>query len=226
MKKILLFLTVITAVLFAASCQKGVQGPAGPDGEGMLKAEFQQGAFPSSSYTGCIDTVIDNYMSNTNYGDYTGMYIYTDFGDIRRYLVKFDLSYIPAGSQVVSAYLEIYSDDHANNPAITPYVVYEAWDELNATWNQRQSGVSWIEPGGDFSPSSSGGTVTMTVEGITNKWAINKAVVQDWINNPQDNFGLVFRGNETLSYWDAYIRTADYAAASSRPKLTVFYIPE
>src|SRR5205085_6553381 len=56
---------------------------------------------------------------------------------------------------------------------------------------------SWINPGGDFSPTASA-TTTVSTLNTTYLWSGSGLVadVQAWVSNPASNFGWIIRGNE------------------------------
>lgn len=225
MKKILLLTAVTAAFLFAASCQKGVQGPTGPDGSGIVSAAFQNGAYPVSNYSGCDDVRIWDADPNFNYGTAILSQIGSYYGEKKRFLIKFDLSSLPVGAKIVSASLQMYM---ANLNGAQNYYsfrkVAENWAETQATWNSRTTGVSWVNAsgGGDFYPEIISNTVTCNAVGAY-VWNIKKEVVQDWINNASDNFGLIMTGDESVTAGDPGFATSESATTEYRPKLTVYY---
>lgn len=65
-----------------------------------------------------------------------------------RALMRFDLSSIPAGAQILSARLMVYGREWSNNLGI--YEVTKAWDEGSATASLASTGEPWDSYGGDF----------------------------------------------------------------------------
>jgi hypothetical protein len=129
----------------------------------------------------------------------------TDSGGIRRALLHFDVSSIPAGSQQGAA-------------AQTG----------DATWLRSLfDTVSWTAPGGDFVAASSAATSVGT-ELIAYQWtgAGLAADVQGWVDGTFDNHGWLLRGEETLSTIRRFgsLQNVD---SNLRPLLTVVYtVPE
>jgi len=168
-------------------------------------------AFPglASDYTlttnaGLIDATIyqnnkpgfeDN--ANTNYGDYARIsataWSHSGYNTYWRNLLKFQLDFIDAGTPVQSAKLYLYSD-----PAVTSSsasngnsqlsgsnaVFFEKvttdWEESVVTWNNQPTTTT---AGRVWFPSSGSTTENIVID-IT-------ALVQDWVNNPNANYGMM-----------------------------------
>jgi hypothetical protein len=69
--------------------------------------------------------------------------------DIYRTLIKFDLSSIPANAMITSATLSLWTaNDYSDNDrTIRVYRLKVPFNELQATWNEAASGVSWESAG-------------------------------------------------------------------------------
>jgi hypothetical protein len=113
----------------------------------------------------CLETeneassVIDNRLReaspNTVFKDKS----YLDIGDrpgIGKYreLIQFDLSEYSDAENISSATLSLYwfYPDGKERPKDTIIEVYRpaaAWNPENVTWNSKDNGVLWIQPGGD-----------------------------------------------------------------------------
>ncbi len=69
------------------------------------------------------------------------------------------------------------------------------WVEAEATWNSATASVSWGTGGGDYSGPV--GSVGIPVNEYSPDDAIeislDAALVQQWVNNPTDNRGMLFR---------------------------------
>jgi hypothetical protein len=77
----------------------------------------------------------------------------------QRPILKFDLSSIPAGSPVVSATMGLYLTQGSGSSVLTDvHRVTASWAHDSTTWNERQTGVSWTTPGGDYDPTPSATT--------------------------------------------------------------------
>jgi hypothetical protein len=76
--------------------------------------------------------------------------------DIRRALLRFDLSIIPAGSTIDGAQLSLYQQPgfvDAEQQSI--HLTMATWLQTQATWNSRWMFMPWSTPGGDFASSPS-----------------------------------------------------------------------
>jgi hypothetical protein len=140
----------------------------------------------------------------------------TGTGSIRRGLVAFDVSSIPAGSTVTGAALTMYVNRMAGfSEDVTLHLVTADWGEGasnagepggfgtqampgDATWNFRfYNAVHWSIPGGDF---AHGVSATATVNGPLQPytWSAGLAAdVQAWVGSPGSNFGWIILGDET-----------------------------
>jgi len=117
-------------------------------------------------------------------------------------LLKFDVSAIPPGSRVASAYLNLYvppelgPDEYREPCRFAAYCVKRDWVAEEATWNQASAGEPWEVPGCDgatdrcqtFEANEVGETTG------TGKWVDVPvtSVVQKWIDG--QNHGLILRG--------------------------------
>jgi FtsP/CotA-like multicopper oxidase with cupredoxin domain len=134
---------------------------------------------------------------------------------LRRGLLEFDLSTIPAGSTVQSATLTLYNAESSNSATLSLYRASASWGEGtsaatgtedagassttgDATWIHRfYPGTPWSAAGGDFAATAS---ATATVVGVGSYvWNAGGllADVQAWVNDASTNFGWVLRGKES-----------------------------
>ena len=118
------------------------------------------------------DNELENWTPDVNFGDVIGMYVRsgsTSF--VARSIVKFDLSAIPPGSRINSAYLQMYYySAPLADPAGRTYNVYrltEDWTELGSTWNSRDTGVPWTTAGGVWTTEDSSSSI---VPSTTDQW--------------------------------------------------------
>lgn len=159
---------------------------------------------------------------------------------IRRGLVQFDLSGIPANSVINQAYLEITaSRSRGGSQQINLHRATQDWGEAgshapgqegggtaaltgDATWtNAFHEGASWAVAGGDFEALPSGSVVvnslsTFAITGLEDD-------IRHWLDNPAGNFGWVIIGDENNA-GSAY-RFNTRENASNQPKLVIEYQP-
>jgi hypothetical protein len=161
-------------------------------------------------------------------------------GALRRGLLRFDLTAIPASATVVSAQLTLQLvKSQKDSYDVTVNRLLEDWGEGasvsiggqgapatpgDATWTQRFFGDSparnWATPGGSFvgAPSASS-TVSPTLGPYTWVSAGLQADVQAWVQNSNSNFGWLVQ-NEFAPTAKAFA-SRDSANPDLRPVLSV-----
>jgi len=166
-------------------------------------------------------------------------------GSIRRAVLRFDLSGIPAGSVVTDVSLQLYdSAANVDNAVVSMHVLANSWGEGrsaatggqgsgapaqggDATWLHRFStGTLWNTPGGDFAVLPSAQT-TVGGAGFYN-WSGSGLVsdVQQFLLNPSLNFGWLLRGDESVASSAKRFGTREEPIVEQRPVLTVtFQVP-
>ena len=171
-----------------------------------------------------------------------GMFCGTvDSGEIRRALLSFDLSTIPAGSTVTSATLTLYMDRSTSAASdVSLRRVLASWGQGtsnaggsggagaaatpgDATWAHRfYDTTPWSSSGGDFSA-----TITATKNvGSTGfySWGGTQlaADVQSWVDNPNANFGWGLWGDESVDHTAKRFVTRE-GVAGRQPTLLIEY---
>jgi hypothetical protein len=163
---------------------------------------------------------------------------------IRRGVIAFNLSTIPAGSTIISVTLRLHvSMTLAGTQPITLHQLLADWGEGasdagggggggapaapgDATWLHRfYTTTLWTTPGGDFTLTPSAATQV----GATGfyQWRSPQMVtdVQGWYNNPSTNFGWLLRGNENSSGSAKRFDSGENSTPANRPVLIVTYLP-
>jgi len=193
------------------------------------------------------DTFILSSAPDNNAGGNTLLNLGTDGqGGVRRGLLRFDLSAIPAGATVTSAVLRLtvvrIPFGGPMNSNFKLYRLLADWSggtqagnsgapatEGEVTWNSRQHGTGgWTDPGaaGDAESTASASQFVNSISGVTYEWAGAGVTrdVQDWMNEPGSNFGWLLRSDDEDSR-----RTARAFAAlengSSFGTLEIGYTP-
>ena len=163
---------------------------------------------------------------------------------IKRALVSFDLSAIPAGSTIQNVTLRLANAENATaTTSVTVHRVTASWGEGtstatgteetgaasttgDATWIHRfYPATNWAAAGGDFVASAS---ATLSVAGSgTYSWSSAGLVadVQYWIDHPTARFGWILRGKET-SGGSAVKRfeSRQSTDVANRPALVITYV--
>jgi hypothetical protein len=142
-------------------------------------------------------------------------------------LLSWNVAQIPAGSVVLSATVVVDVLD----PSAYQYEVYSLsrrWNEMEASWSVAENGSAWrtrgalgaldhgIAPVAVTTPQSKGATsFYFTAAGV--------AAVQQWVEDPAKNFGVIiqdYSAKDALS-----ISSREASDPARRPKLIVSYIP-
>jgi len=152
-----------------------------------------------------------------------------EFYNLRRSLVKFDLSSIPPGSPINSARLQLYVNFLTNRPeaegeTLTVYQVTEDWAEMEATWNDRftsPSTQSWTNPGGTWTViGATSVTIPSDPVGYWIEWTVTD-IVKAWIENGEPNYGFIIVSDSEKDWSICFISRT----GSNNPILEVDYTP-
>ncbi len=163
--------------------------------------------------------------TNTNYGTTNKMQaLRWTFGGTPatyRNLIYTDVSDIPAGSTVTSAVLYFYTDPSwtgninsslsGSNEAYLEKVT-SVWSDGTVTWNNQPSTTA---TGRIYVPQSS--------SNLDNPQVNITSLVQDWVDNPSTNNGMMFKLVTEVHYRSRIYASEDYATSAYRPKLVVTY---
>jgi hypothetical protein len=164
---------------------------------------------------------------------------------IRRAIVRFDLTQIPAGSFVCSSSLQVAVLATTNNGVATIglHPVTSAWGEGasvaggaqggggaaqagDATWlHSFHPTTFWNSPGGDMAAASSA-SADIFAPGVYSWTGAGIAIdVQDWVDNPASNRGWILKSSETTAQSMKHFGTREQTTAANRPVLAVTYYP-
>ena len=141
----------------------------------------------------------------------------TNNGDLRRGLVRFDLSPLPTWTSVISASLVLQATTPlpVSTSVISVHPTSAGWGEGasdapgeegagtaaqpgDATWLHTSfPSANWTTPGGDFDPAASAATIVAGNGAYS--WSSPGLVadVQDWVSDPATNFGWLIAGDES-----------------------------
>ncbi len=182
-----------------------------------------------NGYAGAKDSYIYGGSPTTNYGALDRMTVagFYDTGgslSLQRGLVKFNVSSIPAVTQLTGATLCLYSYDTAYVKGSTGfYGVYPLtrdWTDAQTTWNIAKTGTNWTTAGGDVAATPDATSPKQATAGVWYPFDV-MARVQAWLAVPSTNYGwLVKCTDENLHNQDRFY-TSDTTNATLRPKLVV-----
>jgi hypothetical protein len=169
----------------------------------------------------------------------------TNTASIRRGILQFDLSSIPAGSTITRVDLTLtVTMTRAGATNVQLRRALASWGEAlssaesesgrggpsqpgDVTWMHRfYNAVPWTSAGGDFASVASGSKSVSGVGSYT--WASTAAMVSDaqgWLDNPGANFGWVVLGDESRSTTTKRFASREYPTEASRPHLVVEFTP-
>ncbi len=170
------------------------------------------------------DTFIHAVSADNNAGGWPWFGAGRDgVGGVRRGLLGFDLSGIPAGATVTSAVVRLTLDQvpfqGPVNSNFDLYRLLSPWGEGTksstgssglpatsgeATWNSRQHGMAaWTAPGvlADAAVPASATTLVGSVNGATHSWSGPGLIsdVQAWVGAPAQNFGWLMVSQDEAS---------------------------
>jgi hypothetical protein len=166
---------------------------------------------------------------------------------LRRALIAFDLSTIPADASIDSALLSLTVESFHGTQTITLHRLLQDWGEGtsnsgefggagapategDATWDYHHYSIEnapqpWINPGGDFvtTASASGTAAAMVFELNSMQMA---ADVQMWRSSPASNFGWILVGDENQPGAADRFASREHFKPERVPTLTVnFSLP-
>jgi hypothetical protein len=178
-----------------------------------------------------------------------GQYLFvgkTNQGSVRRALLAFDLSSIPAGATITSATLTLNMSRTISGAQTTQlHRVLADWGEGTSNAGANEGGGAsattgdatwlhtffntgfWSSQGGDFSTTlSASQSVSGTGSYTWSSTAQMVADVQGWVDDPSTNFGWMLVGNESANSTAKRFDSREHPTASLRPQLTVeFTVP-
>ncbi|MCC6360158.1 MAG: DNRLRE domain-containing protein [Phycisphaerales bacterium] len=180
----------------------------------------------------------DATLSNgAGQGVFSGL---TRFSGVRRALLRFDLSALPAGAQVTGASLQLNcTRSISQNTPFTIHRLTADWGEAgsdagdpggsgapaepgDATWSHRFFGSAmWTSPGGDFVAAASSST-SIGQEGVYVFPGL-AGDVQFWQANAGANFGWIVIGDEVDSATAKRFGSRENTDPTLRPKLTIVF---
>ncbi len=118
----------------------------------------------------------------------------------------------------------MYKQNYTVDVGLYPLLV--AWNESQATWNQRQTGVPWAVPGAAGIGTDYRATSDVVVSGGYDPGWMSFDVtgrVQQWEAAAGSNFGWRIAQTDTLGGDKTFYSSEYLTDPTLRPKLTVVY---
>ncbi len=145
--------------------------------------------------------------------------------------MKINLPDLPVGARPLKLRLHMSLADIPNNPNNSgatwarAYPLLRPWDENSATWVQAATGTPWARAGAesigvDRAAQPAGEAhVISTQREFT--WDLS-SIVDEWFQNPDQNYGLVFRGEDGDNVLYQFNSADCTPAASCGPWIEVY----
>ncbi len=177
-------------------------------------------------YQGTWDTWLKGDAPDENHGS-------DDVVKLRRgnyhILIRFDLSPLAEGAEVLSATLGLYAYDGGRQVTVEAYQVLRPWLEMEATWHRPRVGETWDGPGCTGAGMDRAATPcsVQTLDG-TPRWCDLDVTgaARDWVTGAADNHGLLLAAAPGSWLDTYYFRSASWRQNSQRPKLVITYTLE
>lgn len=163
-------------------------------------------------------------------------------GGIRRALLRFDLSAIPAGATITNVSLTLFASQTQGAASdVTLHRTLADWGEAgsssaggggapaqpgDATWLHTSFNTTlWTTPGGDFvsAPSSA----VSVLDPGSYSWPSTSELVadaQNWLDMPETNFGWTLRGSEDAVGTAKRFESRENPVFDARPVLEIEYV--
>ena len=193
----------------------------------LTVTSFQDGVFPTVDYDGTRDAPIFGAQDDVNFGGEDTLradFLQSSTGLPVWSLMKWELSSIPADATLNDVTLTVNVTNTTIAPGFDLFQVLTPWEESGVTWNNSTAVATWEEPGVS-DPEDVDSTVLGTLLGTATGQltiALNadgKDIVQQWINDPTSNHGLLMSNpaNSNSLRFDS----REAITPTNRPKLEV-----
>jgi hypothetical protein len=206
--------------------------------EGLL-ASSDALSFGERSSSDCqavtYDTQLHGNQRDANYGaDATG-WVDDSPQERRVTLFRFDLSAIPADTQVHGASLLLVtggSNLSNSTGTVQFHELLESWDEGDeiggagvANWDEREAGVPWSTSGAGTQSHGSDELATFQGGALNTEYTVQLPLelIQRWIQNRDRNYGMIA---STTAEDGTEMALSEHPDPSRRPELTVRLVPE
>ncbi len=181
-----------------------------------------------SPSTGSDTRISSSPTDDSNYGGEElvpiGSANFPKAGQVHRFLIRFDISQIPADACILDAAMiltgEVAILEEPSSYRAIP-LTRNDWTEYGATWNVVDGQASWTTPGGDVSFALSS-QIDVSVDDQTFRFdvaqLVRNAIQQEGVLN------LLVRGEEDTTLAMLLVASSDSMPAEERPRLVVNYL--
>ena len=165
------------------------------------------------------DSSIYMRSRDNNYNDSSSLYIGGNFTvAMYRTYVQFNMSLIPPTAVVTDAKIGLhydYADPQSTETHILVFGVMNDWDEASITWNRQAASypIYWVDS-----------SIRSYATNDFFYWNLDSSNVQKWIDNPQDNHGIILQyKNENNADGLRVFSSSESDNAANHPKLVIQY---
>src|SRR3972149_987632 len=155
-----------------------------------------------------LDTYLSSATPTTNYETNASLFVgeMNTATDVRRAILQFDLSSIPANSVISSATLSLWTiNDFSSNPStFTAHRIKQVWHEGAATWQNRTAVNVWVVGGcwhateeTSCEAADIGSRFFSSSEANGEKqFALDAAAIQEMVSGAFTNNGFLIKGGD------------------------------
>jgi hypothetical protein len=174
------------------------------------------------STSGTFGAVADTYVKedkggDDNFGTTVDLKVKAESGKVKRTLVAFDVSSIPAGSTVTSATLTLCLSavPGAGSQGRTEELrlVTSSWTEMGVIWNTQPTVSSTVTD-----------TITVPAAALDVSFTVT-ADIQSWVDGTANNGWRLGDAAEGASSGDVKYHSRESTDSDARPRLAVTYTP-
>ena len=199
---------------------------------------------PTSNYLEFRNASKDTYIDiGRPDASFEGSWLHVKGSGWERSLLDFDISVIPGDANIVTATLRLTASDYDDGRTeislnVGAYAVNRSWVANSATWLAASTGSPWGTVGCDSIPGDRDGTPadvvavrdisegTIPYQRVLYDWDVS-SIVQDWVDNPGTQQGLVLLSDDGSFRDVAFYDTAFMGSAGDElhPLLMVYWLP-
>jgi secreted trypsin-like serine protease len=162
------------------------------------------------------DTYVASDAPDRNFGDSVELLVGEENGATRRALLRFDLSGIPAGAEVLTAHMGFHEESKTGKQIISAHRITQEWDEDTTTW------ASFGPRGFELRPLASISNATPVVAMTSDVWFDVTSLTREWLSMTTPNHGVLLLGHGTAQ---TQLLASELGRLVERPWLHVCYLP-
>jgi len=189
---------------------------------------FQDGVAPTAAWEGTSAVTIAASAPRENFVEETSVEVDGEepsgSGHGRSGLLRWQVEGLPPGARLRAVRVTLDFINASGGESHGVHLLERAWSEREVTWAQAARDVPWAGPGATSS-SDRGGQVVRISPGELGPYtfdldAAGVARVQQWVDSPASNFGMVLVGEASNG---SLFESQRAAIPAVRPRLTLLY---